>query len=129
MQFHPPAKWVLSVLRAGTALQLRHEPENPYDELAIKVLCKPSAIPEGYHSDLDEALLGTSFDLPSVLAMEEIFLGYVANKVKEGKNNEDVHRACEERRVPIGELSAALAFTMTGKPCVIVGFPEEEGVS
>ncbi len=58
MHFRPPAKEVLAALPAGTTLWLQREPDNPYDENAVKVLL-PGFGPEGEHADLRAGLEAT----------------------------------------------------------------------
>lgn len=78
--FHrPPAKQVLAALPAGQGLELIPEPENPYDEKALKVCLWMNQVPEELHAGLYEALQGTGSDLAELLEAEEpLQLGYVA---------------------------------------------------
>jgi hypothetical protein len=85
--FRPPAKQLLECLPSGAKLLLVAEPENPYDERAIKVLLPDlgKAIPESQKDALREALPATGNDLDELLIQDEpIHLGYLGadkNKV------------------------------------------------
>lgn len=124
MHFRPPAKLVLAALPAGAKLVLVPEPENPYDHKAIKVLVAPGEIPVSQHETLALALPATGFDLFEVLAMEQVFLGYVADS--EGKlcqtrgfnGNAEIAAAVGVEGWP---APAVLAFDPSGQPCVVYG--------
>lgn len=74
----PPAKLLLEHLPSGTPLDLRPEPENPYDPSAIKVLLDPQFIPETQHAALADRLPLCGYTLEQVMSGGTIQLGYVA---------------------------------------------------
>lgn len=102
MGFYPPALEVLQALGMDQPLLLQREPENPYDENAIKVLLKTAEF-DGHEVMyiLNEAGMGDK---------ELFFLGFIARNVA-------------ETWAPIfdkaGEVPPAkLTFTSTGAPQV-----------
>lgn len=120
---HPPAKWVLQVLPAGTKLYLQAEPENPYDENAIAVLVSGESIPESMVGILAGALEGTGFTVEDVAGMEEIMLGYVAKsggKFCPGDGNAEVKTLARENLIGVAELPCKLGFDISGNPQVVV---------
>jgi hypothetical protein len=131
MHFRPPAKAVLAHLPSGASLILVPEPENPYDEKAIKVLVSPDQVPASQYDGLAADLVGMGLDLDEVLqtkseVKEPIWLGFIADS--DGK-------VCKQRPVPTGNrevgalltesgmdrLVCTLAFEPDGKPVVQVG--------
>lgn len=77
--FVPPAKALLSNLPRGISLLLEHDPGNPYDENAVKVLLWPAAIPAMVYEELELALPGMGSSLEEVLASPEgLMLGHLA---------------------------------------------------
>ena len=79
MHFRPPAKLLLAALPAGTQVELRAEPENPYDSNALAVWASPSQVPESQHEALRAEMPGSGFDWDELLASNEpLQLGYVA---------------------------------------------------
>lgn len=76
--FRPPAKLVLAHLPAATSLVLIPEPDNPYDEKAIRVLARTQDIPESEHAELEAELPASGSSLDELLGQDEIWLGYVA---------------------------------------------------
>jgi hypothetical protein len=77
--FRPPAKLILAHLPAGTSLVLDPEPDNPYDEHAIRVLVDAGEIPESEYEALTDELPAMGEDLDELLAQPDlIHLGYVA---------------------------------------------------
>lgn len=66
--FVPPAKIIIEHLPSGTPLSLTPDPENPYDEHAIRVSVAGSAIPASQHDELAVKLPGAGQDLESVIA-------------------------------------------------------------
>lgn len=77
--FRPPAKAVLSALAGGTALRLIREPENPYDQRAIRVEASPKDLVEAIvlTDDFKLMLAGYGFDLEALHAQAFWHLGYV----------------------------------------------------
>lgn len=119
--FRPPAKLILASLPSGAELILEPEPDNPYDEAAVKVLCRPSAIPEGQFLGLDEGLPASGFSLDEVLRQESVWLGYLG-----ASKNKDVVKGGFASNVEILALMAnpghlvSLAFAPDGKALVQV---------
>ncbi len=67
----PPAKIFLEHLRGGTPLTLVKEPENPYDDHAIKVLVRASEVPLSQHDEMRVKLPGMGFDWDEMLAEDQ----------------------------------------------------------
>lgn len=151
MHFRPPAKLVLESLPGGAKLVLMPQPDNPYDANAVRVLCRPEAIPEGQHEKLAAELPGFGGSLEELIAngtpIDEggfapallgplIWLGFVA--ASEGKplaklneaqpageklvGSMEIARACVWAR---GEPRAKLGFATSGVPLVLVESEEE----
>lgn len=76
--FRPPAKLLLEHLPSGTPVLLEPEPDNPYDENAVKVWLAPGEIPASEYDELREALVGFGTSLDEILATDRVHLGYVA---------------------------------------------------
>lgn len=76
--FRPPAVAVLAHLPAGAKLRLQPEADNPYDEHAIRVYVPASEIPSSEHPALEAELPAFGSSLEEVLALGEIWLGYLA---------------------------------------------------
>lgn len=123
--FRPPAKQVLECLPSGAGLILLPEPENPYDEFALKVLVWPGEIPEVMRGDLDAKLQGTGTDLGDLLASEEpLWLGYVAASggkplAKAGMEGTGNREFLQLMAASPGH-SAKLAFNAAGLPLVML---------
>ena len=122
--FRPPAKAALTSLPAGQELELRPEPENPYDPNAIAVWLDCKTVDRRYDSGLEEALIGSGHDWTEIRSQEmQLHLGYVA--ATGGKplantdypGNSEVLKALEEGGV-LGR--AKLGFDPSGKPLVIL---------
>jgi hypothetical protein len=73
-----PGRQLLEVLPRGAALQLVPEPDNPYDEHAIKVFAELTAVGASQLQELTDRLEGTGFDLEDCRNLGLIHLGYVA---------------------------------------------------
>jgi hypothetical protein len=106
--FHPPAKLILSWLRAGTALKLRREPDNPFDSNAIGVWVHLMALPYDVQIDVD-ALAGYGFSIEDLLQARQ--LGHIAAKTGEAAIIAPLLDAGEEP-------TATLGFDMRGIPTV-----------
>lgn len=125
--FRPPAKQLLEHLPAGCELELRAEPENPYDPKAIQVLVLPGAsVPEDQHEALRAKLVGTGYELEELLeSPEAIQLGYIADS--DGKmcrkealaGNREIGAMGTEAG-GLAELHATLSFDTQGRPAVLV---------
>ena len=78
--FVPPAKILLEHLKGGTPLTLVREPENPYDDHAVKVYCKPSDVPLSQREELALKLPGTGNDWEEMLASNApVCLGHLSS--------------------------------------------------
>lgn len=134
--FVPPAKALLEHLPSGTPLALVPEPDNPYDEGAIKVFVDLNEVPESETSALREALQGFGADWDELLAAgTPLPLGHVAktgNRPLQGTDyagTEEFHAAGAAR----GE--ATLGFDPQGRAILLVdtearqGEQDEEGAN
>lgn len=119
MHFRPPAKQLLASLPTGTLLTLEPEPENPYDEKAIKVLLDASQIPESQHETLRLTLDGTGHDLESVLEQGKWQLGYVAASDGKPLRGTDLQGTLEfAEPVSRGQRTVELSFDAQGRPII-----------
>lgn len=78
--FRPPAKAIIQNLPAETPLYLEREPENPYDENAVKVLVLTEDIPIENHESLEASSAPFGYSLEEILAEPSWHLGYVAKE-------------------------------------------------
>lgn len=129
MHFRPPAQLVLSRLPLGTELWLEREPENPYDAMAVKVLCSPSDLPEPADEEEAEeweAKLAASGSSPAELAAQpRLQLGYLgasAKLIEPGQSGNGVVAARMDRG---DKLEASLTASLSGKPSVRIVVVEE----
>ena len=80
--FRPPAKTLLSSLTNGTSLELRPEPDNPYDPQAIQVWLTSTDFIRGLDEAkllaLAEALASQGFTPEDLETQPEWHLGYIA---------------------------------------------------
>jgi len=111
MHFRPPAKAIMALLPAGQQLILEPEPENPYDEFAVKVLLDHAELTEEHWQELEIPLLNYGMER-SELEQEPIHLGYVAR----------THSQAMARTLASGRAyTAVLGFDpLKGLPQVIV---------
>lgn len=113
MHFRPPAKDVINMLAAGTPVVLMREPENEYDENAVKVVlfdfCEGGA-----HHDLRKLILDSG-QYGEELFTNPLHLGYIDSK-KTG-----MAKLFSEAMVSEGmeAVEAKLEFSMDGKPQVM----------
>lgn len=124
--FLPPAKWILAALPSGARLRLEPEPENPYDPKAIRAFGRAGDVPDSQHAELVEILSGAGFDLVEVLALPEIWLGFLADsdgKLGAQGGNREVAGLADGARLSVGELAAELGFDPSGKAMVRVRLP------
>ena len=73
--FRPPAKLIFLHLTTGQELTLIHEPDNPYDPNAIKVLLPEGALPSD--SEFIDNLQSFGHDIESLRDSGPIHLGYI----------------------------------------------------
>lgn len=132
MHFRPPAKAVLAHLPSGSKLLLIPEPDNPYDEKAIKVLVEPGEVPESEYDALQADMDGMGFQIEDVLQLKAdvkapIHLGYIADskgKVVQARldktGNAEIAAAVIGADTAWQDIRASLGFEGDGKPIVIV---------
>lgn len=120
--FRPPAKQVLNCLSAGAELHLFPEPENPYDEFAVKVLCRPSeVVPEEQMANLAQTMEGTGIELEELMAEPDgMHLGYLAAEKNKKLGNYSPNTAVLEYILGEKVIGAKLAFAPDGSPLVRV---------
>lgn len=112
-----PAVTLLETLPLGTPLRLQAEPENRFDQNAIRVLLAGADIPrEGAsHEALEANLPDEGFELAELCARDEIHLGYipatVALALRQGRVLDLWELDAEPRLVE-------LAIMLDGKPAV-----------
>lgn len=117
-QLNPvPAQTLLECLPLGTALWLRAEPTNQFDENAIRVMMTGSVVPrEGpHHEALEARLPDEGFDLAEICARDEIHLGYIPKEVARALRQGRVLDLWAEGAEP---HLVRLALTLDGKPAV-----------
>jgi len=76
--FVPPAKVVLSTMKAGTEVELEAEPDNPYDENAIKVLVDVENLNVFSLQEKEEELSASGSSVEELMTMDRIPLGHIA---------------------------------------------------
>ena len=130
--FRPPAKQLLTVLPVGSALVLRPEPDNPYDENAIQVLVSvASTYPVAKWAVLATALAGTGFEPQDLIDREAIEgplqLGYIPKSGTKtaagGPGNIEVLQAMAP---PGTAYQARLVLSSKGIPLVRIIFPSPD---
>lgn len=78
--YRPPAKAIIQSIPTNTSLILRREPDNPYDENAVKVIILTENIPQSSHETLESLAGPYGFSLEEILAEEEWHLGYISKE-------------------------------------------------
>ena len=122
MHFRPPAKQVLAVLPSGAKLGLEPEPENPYDEKAIKVfVCVADEVREAQYPALAAALVGVGQELDELIGRSEpMQLGYIADsdgkalRNSGGSGNREVGELMRLAAAAGEQVSATLEFDPSG---------------
>lgn len=126
--FRPPAAQLLAHVPAGAPLTLEPEPDNPYDDFAVKVLLDAQAVPESRRGVLDDELLNFATSHAELCAEGPRHVGYLASASGKplklareqgfayASNEEIVRRAAAEG----GEVEAQLQFAPNGAPLVQV---------
>lgn len=105
--FVPPAKLLLQALPSEARVELRPEPDNPYDPLAIKVFVDPSEINADALRLLEEPLAASGFSIDEVVNSPEVIcLGHVA--ATDGK--------------PLAKASAASGLKLVGTTSILNSF-------
>jgi len=128
MHFRPPAKAVLAHLPAEAQVDLIPEPDNPYDEFAVKVLVDPDAVPEDEYEALREDLAASGFDLEELLGGPFLQLGYVGSKPGKAGPVFGVTYAPElqPQLLSAEDYKATLGFDVSGDPLVHITIITEE---
>ena len=127
--FRPPAREVLSILPAGTSLELRHESDNPYDPNAVAVFVDMGDWPI-VKLPLLQDMLGTQLDASELCSRGLMHLGYIArtgNKTtKGGPGNREVLDMADSIPWGLLGLDAKLGLAMEGWPTVVIGYKDME---
>lgn len=121
-RFRPPAELLLQHLPTGTEVELRPEPENPYDPEAVGVWVEPRQIPESEHQALAEELPGAGWTLPDLLSAEPIQLGYIATesgKPFQGFTERNPEVALQPSRAFASACSGRLEWTNFGQDVLV----------
>lgn len=116
--FRPPAKAILQVAPAGLPLELRPEPENPYDSTAVAVWMAGKSLPAVVGEELGLLAEGYGFSAESIFA-ESWHLGYLAAKPPKGYEGtlaKEIFGLLAEGKV----IGAKLGFLPNGNPAVLV---------
>lgn len=123
IHFNPPAKALLQFLPQGCALRLEFEPENPYDENAIKCWAPSGSIDAELDPSLEALTMGMGYSAQDIREAEWWVLGHVAANggkplLKAGllKGNLEVGEAMRS-----GEAKFSLGFAGDGSPLIMVG--------
>lgn len=121
MHFRPPAKDILNNLAAGTELLLEHQPENPHDGDAVRVLLYGFTM-GGQHERLFQQF---DADISNEGRLTDPFmLGFIANSEKTGgKFASQLVKCFELMEVP--SIAAKLSFTLAGAPAAEMEIPDE----
>lgn len=95
--FRPPARQVLSILPLGFPLELRPEPNNEFDEWAVRVIADMAELPAEKFPLLQKALENTSFDAHDIMTTM-LMVGYLAATGKPtahgGPGNQEAIKLC-----------------------------------
>src|SRR5580658_4260965 len=86
MHFRPPAKALVPMLRRGTKLDLRREPDNQYDAAAVQVWLLGQELYAGCLADItsefESEIEGMGFTIDEIMDADGWFLGYLAASEK-----------------------------------------------
>lgn len=108
-RFRPPAQEVLQLLPANYPLILRREPENPYDENAIKVLMCLGTMSDETSNNISHLL---DEDGPT-----ELHLGYIPREIA-AKMAPLMDQRYDEETLVVRDIEGKLAFGIHGGPMV-----------
>ena len=120
MHFHPPAKGLLTVARAGSTLRIVPEPENPYDANALRVEIASKNFDDRHM--LEAAVAGYGESADGINNVEWWHLGYVPRQQAELYAAQIV--ALLTPTMPA--LDAVLGFSASGAPTCTFTLPAEE---
>ena len=109
---------ILDILPTSTPLILTPEPENPYDEQAIKVLLASENLRLPPNADEELAEYGSS--IHDLMEMGEIHLGYIAKSGGKPADGLPGNVEVLELMATSPNYTAELAFTPEGKALVKV---------
>lgn len=127
MHFRPPAKQVIHALPAGTALRIVPEPDNPYDEKALRVEVHGRDISLDADVGLIEALEGTGHQIEDLFGPRPdesdweppaFHLGYVADS--DGAVIRKIGGAGNREIAACGVTSGRLGWSADGQPMIQV---------
>lgn len=126
--FRPPAKQLIAASPTGLPLAIQPEPENPYDEDAVKVMLDPQDIPVSQHESLEETLPLAGYDLYQVLSGGPVQVGYIAKSggkplVKLNEAHGGIYRGNREALEALvegGRIRSSLRFGPSGEPLVVI---------
>lgn len=127
----PPAKTILGALPQGCELKLDPEPQNPYDEYAIRVLVRTGAIPASQYAMLEAELPNSGSSLDDLLTQAEVMLGYLSSSTSRAGQKTLAESPGCQGNITVGDAIATaqahqwdwfaeLAFDAAGKPLVQV---------
>jgi hypothetical protein len=71
-------KVTLEHLPSGAELRLEPEPDNPYDQFALRVLVDPEEIPTSQHIHMEDKLEAYGMTIGDLLNNGPIWIGFVA---------------------------------------------------
>lgn len=120
MHFRPPAKDIVNCLPAGVELLLEHQPDNPYDGDAIRVLLFGFTV-GGQHEELFR-----QFDTPDNEGRltDPFMLGFIANSEKTG--GKFASKLLEALTImETASITGKLTFTERAAPAVLIDVPDE----
>jgi len=122
MHFRPPAKAILANLPAGAQLDLVPEPDNMYDEHAVKVVVDPGEVPSTQYEELDNAMAGQGHDSAEFLKGPPFHLGYIGSKPGRKGPMPGITYAPDLAPVlaQADDYKAELGFDLSGDPIVYV---------
>lgn len=74
---YPPALALIYTIPENTILELQKEPENKYDNHAVRIMLQTNNIPSYCHTELAEELIKYGIDINTVLSKPCHKLGYL----------------------------------------------------
>lgn len=132
MHFRPPAKLILETLKSGTPLQLVAEPDNEYDDKAIRVFVNLGEVPESQFARLEAELPGFGWDIDTFRQRAEtgetLMLGYIAASKNKALKEDSLLVSNEvflgaQELVKWSDCNIRLGFAPSGAALVILSAP------